>query len=63
MELGNKWNNQYLLEGRVTTDMKPLEEEIRLVRRKMLKSDVEDCRLALKEYNGSVQHELVAQHG
>ena len=63
MELENKWNNQYLLEGRVTTDMKPLEEEIRLVRRKMLRSDVEDCRRALKEYNGSEQHQIVAQQG
>ena len=63
MELENKWNNQYLLEGRVTTDMKPLEEEIRLVRRKMLRIDVEDWRLGLKEYNGSEQHELLAQQG
>ena len=59
MELESKWNNKYLIEGRVTVDMKPIEEEIRRVRRKMVNADVEICRLAHKDYQPD-QNDLVA---
>jgi hypothetical protein len=59
MELENKWNNKYLVEGRVTVDMKPIEEEIRRVRKKMVMADVEVCRLAHKDYNAE-QNKLVS---
>ena len=59
MELENKWNNKYLIEGRVTVDMKPIEEEIRRVRKKMVMADVEICRLAHKDYQPD-QNDLVA---
>jgi len=59
MELENKWNNKYLIEGRVTVDMKPIEEQIRSVRKKMVMADVEDCRLAHKDYQPE-QNKLVA---
>ena len=51
MELENIWNQKYLLRGRVTVDMKPIEEQIRNVRKRMVMADVEDCRLAHKDYN------------
>ena len=59
MELESKWNNKYLIEGRVTVDMKPIEEEIRRVRKKMVMADVEICRLAHKDYQPD-QNDLVA---
>jgi len=59
MELENKWNNKYLIEGRVTVEMKPIEEQIRSVRKKMVMADVEDCRLAHKDYQLE-QNKLVA---
>ena len=59
MELENRWNNKYLVEGRVTVDMKPIEEEIRRVRKKMVMADVEICRLAHKDYQPD-QNDLVA---
>ncbi len=59
MELENKWNNKYLIEGRVTVEMKPIEEQIRSVRKKMVMADVEDCRLAHKDYDPENQ-KLVA---
>lgn len=59
MELENKWNNKYLIEGRVTVDMKPIEEQIRSVRKKMVMADVEICRLAHKDYDPENQ-KLVA---
>ena len=51
MELENRWNNKYLVEGRVTVDMKPIEEEIRRVRKEMVMADQEICRLAHKDYH------------
>jgi hypothetical protein len=39
MELENKWNQAYLLSGRVTVEMKPIEEQIRYVRRQMVSAD------------------------
>lgn len=39
MELENKWNQAYLLSGRVTVEMKPIEEQIRYVRRQMISAD------------------------
>ena len=59
MELENKWNNKYLIEGRVTVEMKPIEEQIRSVRKKMVMADVEHCRLAHKDYQPE-QNKLVA---
>ena len=59
MELENKWNSKYLIEGRVTVDMKPIEEQIRSVRKKMVMADVEHCRLAHKDYQPE-QNKLVA---
>lgn len=59
MELENKWNSTYLLQGRVTVDMKSIEEEIRIVRRRMISADYEDIRLAQKDYRPEV-NELVA---
>ena len=59
MELESKWNNKYLIEGRVTVDMKPIEEEIRRVRKKMVMADVEICRLAHKDYQPD-QNDLVS---
>lgn len=59
MELENKWNNKYLIEGIVTVDMKPIEEQIRSVRKKMVLADVEHCRLAHKDYDPENQ-KLVA---
>ena len=59
MELENRWNNKYLVEGRVTVDMKPIEEEIRRVRKKMVMADVEICRLAHNDYQPD-QNDLIA---
>ena len=59
MELENRWNNKYLVEGRVTVDMKPIEEEIRRVRKKMVMADVEICRLAHKDYQPD-KNDLIA---
>ncbi len=59
MELENSWNQKYLLEGRVTVEMKPIEEQIRTVRKKMVLADVEHCRLAHKDYDPDNQ-KLVA---
>ena len=59
VELERRWNNKYLVEGRVTVDMKPIEEEIRRVRKKMVMADVEICRLAHKDYQPD-QNDLIA---
>ncbi len=61
MELENNWNQKYLLMGRVTVDMKPIEEQIRAVRKKMVMADVEDCRLAHEGYEPE-QNKLVANY-
>ena len=47
--------------SRVTVDMKPIEEQIRAVRKKMVMADVEDCRLAHEGYEPE-QNKLVANY-
>jgi len=49
IELESKWNRCYLEAGKVTVEMKPIEEEIRFVRRQMVSADMEDIRLAHNE--------------
>lgn len=49
IELESKWNQSYLQAGKVTVDMKSIEEEIRYIRRQMVSADMEDVRLARKE--------------
>jgi len=58
MELENIWNQKYLLRGRVTVDMKPIEEQIRNVRKRMVMADVEDGRPAHKDHQPE-QNKLV----
>jgi hypothetical protein len=47
IELESKWNRCYLEAGKVTVEMKPIEEEIRFVRRQMVSAD--NIRLAQNE--------------
>lgn len=49
IDLESQWNKAYLKEGKVTVEMKPIEEEIRYVRRKMVHADMEDIRIAQNE--------------
>lgn len=49
IELESKWNRCYLEAGKVTVEMKPIEEEIRFVRRQMVSADMEEVKVAKRE--------------